>query len=117
MSRHHRQPPKLQLHLAELRAVQSAKRRRIYAELELDEARALSKLAHRLFGPRGVVEFDSHPLTRARTGPIQISVYLPGYSRGMRGPDGGPAPTLVMFQGATIAELEAQAALWQARQS
>jgi hypothetical protein len=98
--------------LAELRREQAHKRLTMPDGLvETDELQACKLLAHRVFGDRGVVEFDTHPLTNKRTGPLYIGYFLdppligrPGVYRRVRH----------VFKGNGHAELLAQVKVWAA---
>lgn len=103
-------PSKLDLHLAELRANQAAKRTQIYPSTETTELRAVMHLAHRLFGDMGVVEYGTDYAGRYDGGPISIGVYLEPKRKVPP-----PRRTEVKFTGASIRELVEQVNLWQAK--
>jgi hypothetical protein len=100
--------------LEDLRANQAA-RRPAYntAVVETDEVAALSRLAHDVFGDRGVIEFDCHPLTNKRTGALLLGYFLTPTP-----PPGTPKdpkrPRILLFKGASHRELADQVARWRA---
>jgi hypothetical protein len=95
-----------------LRQVQAHKRLTVPSGVvEMDELHACKVLAHRVFGDRGVVEFDTDPGTNKRTGAIGIGYFIdppligkPGVYRRAR----------MVFKGASHAELVAQVKVWAA---
>ncbi len=98
--------------LRDLRQDQAVRRTRVYDLVQVDEINACKLLAHRLFGDRGVVEFDCHPVTGRRSGPLMV-----GYFLEPKDPS-GPNPRrrrCLVFKGASIGELEEQVRAWRAR--
>ncbi len=98
--------------LKDLRQDQAVRRTRVYDLVQIDEIRACKLLAHRIFGDRGVVEFDCHPVSGRRSGPLMIGYFLEG--KDPTGPNPRRRRRLI-FKGATIAELEEQVRAWRAR--
>lgn len=89
--------------LLDLQINQSERRSRIYTQTELDEVRAISRLAYELFGTRGVVE----------QGPAEPGIFYVGQYDRVYGPE---TPTqnrrrCLLLRGASHAELVAQAAV------
>jgi hypothetical protein len=82
----------------------------IWGHHELDELRAVKRLAFDCFGHRGLVEAD-----QTMPGVLKIGYYeQPKPGRPM------PAtmrPRVIMFVGHSHAELAAQVALWKARRA
>jgi hypothetical protein len=98
--------------LAELRREQAHKRLTLPDGLvETDELHACKLLAHRVFGDRGVIEFDTNPLTNKRMGPLCMGYFVdppligrPGVYRRVR----------ILFKGNGHRELLAQVNVWAA---
>lgn len=102
----------LQRRLRDIRSNQAAKRIVIHPSTELDELRAVKRLAYELFGSRGCV--TCRPTVAGDPydgGNIAIGIYLdpPELRRGPRPPRIGEK-----FRGANIAELLEQVRAWKA---
>jgi hypothetical protein len=95
--------------LNELRNEQTVKREAAAVTSRWDpkELRALAKLAHDLYGPRGMAEIDQDA-----AGLIKIGMRVGGEPRR----PGRMARCRWMFRGATIGEITEQVRLWRARQ-
>jgi hypothetical protein len=98
--------------LAELRQEQAHKRLTLPDGLiETDELRACKLLAHKVFGDRGVIEFDTNPWTNRRMGPLLMGYFI---DPPLVGRPGVYRRTRMVFKGNGHAELLAQVKAWAA---
>lgn len=100
-------PSELERRIADLQANQALRRLEVFGSVEVDELRACKALARRCFGDAGMLEFD-----KETPGLIKLG-YFTGPAR--KGAPGVQRPRKIMFRAFTVADLEAQAALWKAR--
>jgi hypothetical protein len=92
--------------LRDVQANQEIKRLGLFASVELDELRALKRLAHTVFGDTGLLEFD-----RRKPGNISMGYYVdpprPGRPNQSR-------RRILVFHGRSHRELAEQVGVWNA---